>query len=109
MQQWLLAGGGRILLMLAAILVASLFSLTSCRSHSPVAVPTIGSAEWLAEVDSTLDIADPAGHGPDHGSDEWYRAVHRRLPSEKEGFRFEDIGTAAWMQHVHDVVFGRTD
>lgn len=38
-----------------------------------------GSAAWMAAVGRAAGVIDPAGHGPDAGSAEWYRAVDLKV------------------------------
>ncbi len=40
--------------------------------------PSLGSTEWLNAISRKLGVVDPEGHGPDYDSDEWRRAVHRK-------------------------------
>ena len=38
----------------------------------------IGSDEWMTLVSRMLGVYDTQGHGPDPGSKEWKRAIHRK-------------------------------
>lgn len=58
---------------------------------------TLGSAEWYAWVDRSLDISDGNGHGPDQGSDEWNQAVQRKLGQEAPQ---SQPGSPEWQQSV---------
>lgn len=60
------------------------------------ATPALGSAEWYAWVDRTLDITDD-GHGPDRGSAEWNAAVQRQLGQEAPQAA---PGSPQWQQAV---------
>lgn len=46
----------------------------------------VGTPEWYAWVDAAGGISDGEGHGPDYGSDEWNRAVQRKVM----GFEADD-------------------
>lgn len=56
----------------------------------------LGSPEWYAWVDRSLRISDD-GHGPDHGSDEWNRAVQHKLGQEAPQSK---PGSPEWQQSV---------
>lgn len=64
----------------------------------------LGSAEWYAWVDRTLDISDD-GHGPDHGSAEWNAAVQRKLGQEAPQAQ---PGSPDWQQAVDALLRTRT-
>ncbi len=70
---------------------------------SPEAAPTapanatLGSAEWYAWVDRSLDISDGSGHGPDQGSAEWNQAVQHKLGQEAPQ---SQPGSPEWQQSV---------
>jgi membrane-bound inhibitor of C-type lysozyme len=38
----------------------------------------VGSTEWMTLVSRILGVFDTQGHGPDPGSKEWKRAIHRK-------------------------------
>ncbi|MET4568986.1 hypothetical protein [Rhodanobacter soli] len=56
----------------------------------------LGSPEWYAWVDRSLNISDD-GHGPDRGSDEWNRAVQNKLGQEAPQSK---PGSPEWQQSV---------
>ncbi|KZC41727.1 MULTISPECIES: hypothetical protein [Rhodanobacter] len=56
----------------------------------------LGSPEWYAWVDRSLQIADD-GHGPSHGSDAWNRAVQAKLGQEAPQ---SQPGSPQWQQAV---------
>lgn len=58
---------------------------------------TLGSAAWYAWVDKNLGISDGQGHGPDPGSEEWNRAVQRKLGQEAPQSK---PGSPEWQQSV---------
>ena len=93
--------------LIGAALLAALtcFAALACSLKVQTAIPPSRSPEWYAAVDSILGISDAEGHGPDLVSDEWRRAVHRRLPDDDSGLTFGDIGTATWFRRVDEVVF----
>lgn len=39
----------------------------------------VGTQEWYVWVNEAAGISDGQGHGPDLGSDEWNRAVQKRV------------------------------
>jgi hypothetical protein len=55
----------------------------------------LGSAEWYAWVDRSLDIDD--GHGPQRGSLEWNQAVQNKLGQEAPQSK---PGSPEWQQSV---------
>jgi hypothetical protein len=57
----------------------------------------LGSAEWYAWVDQSLDIDDSNGHGPQRGSAEWNRAVQNKLGQEAPQSK---PGSPQWQQSV---------
>ncbi|MEP7187138.1 MAG: hypothetical protein ABI767_15005 [Rhodanobacter sp.] len=64
--------------------------------HAP-ANATLGSSPWFSWVGRTLDIDDGHGHGPDPGSDEWNRAVQKKLGEEAP----QSLpGSPEWQQSV---------
>lgn len=108
------------LVMLRTIPLAALLALAACSpSQSPTQhdAPTpraqaeatanapLGSAQWYAWVDRTLAIGDGEGHGPEHGSAEWNRAVQQRLGQEAPQ---QSPGTPAWQQAVDALLRTRT-
>ncbi|MBQ4855568.1 hypothetical protein IMW82_12895 [Rhodanobacter sp. B2A1Ga4] len=56
----------------------------------------LGSPEWYAWVDRSLHIGDD-GHGPEHGSDAWNRAVQDKLDQEAPQSK---PGSPEWQQSV---------
>lgn len=80
--------------------------LAACSPSPPPANPSsasaapanaaLGSPEWLAWVDRSLAISDN-GHGPDPGSEEWDRAVQKRLGEEAPQ---SEPGSPQWQQSV---------
>lgn len=79
--------------------------LVGCSMQHLPQTPRIGSDAWYAAVDEILCVADPMGHGPDPGSGEWLRAVHRGLPSESRTTDLSAIGTDSWLRRVDETVF----
>ena len=65
-------------------------------SQSAPANAALGSPEWYAWVDRSLSISDN-GHGPDHGSDAWNRAVQNKLGQEAPQSK---PGSPEWQQSV---------
>ncbi len=55
----------------------------------------LGSAEWYAWVDRSLDIDD--GHGPRRGSPEWNQTVQNKLGQEAPQSK---PGSPEWQQSV---------
>jgi hypothetical protein len=64
--------------------------------QSAPANAALGSPEWYAWVDRSLHIGDD-GHGPDHGSAEWNRAVQNKLGQEAPQSK---PGSPEWQQSV---------
>lgn len=56
----------------------------------------LGSAEWYAWVDRSLQIGDD-GHGPARGSEAWNRAVQDKLGQEAPQSK---PGSPEWQQSV---------
>ena len=56
----------------------------------------LGSPQWYEWVDQRLSISD-GGHGPDHGSAEWNRAVQHKLGQEAPQV---EPGSPQWQQAV---------
>lgn len=88
---------------LAAVLAAACSPSNpapSSGSGSPVpsapADARLGSPAWYDWVDRSLGISE-SGHGPDHGSPEWNRAVQRRLGQEAPQAA---PGSPQWQQAV---------
>jgi hypothetical protein len=57
----------------------------------------LGSAEWYAWVDRSLDIDDSNGHGTQPGSAEWNQAVQNKLGQEAPQSK---PGSPEWQQSV---------
>ncbi len=64
--------------------------------HAP-ANATLGSAQWYAWVDQTLNIKESKGHGPDRGSAEWNQMVQHKLGEEAPQ---SQPGSSEWQQSV---------
>ena len=84
-----------------ALLLAAC-SPTPAPSHhaaSPTAPAdaTLGSAEWFAWVDRSLNIDDSNGHGTQPGSSEWNQAVQHKLGQEAPQSK---PGSPEWQQSV---------
>ncbi|HEX7815579.1 hypothetical protein [Dyella sp.] len=60
----------------------------------------LGSPQWYAWVDSSLQISDN-GHGPDPGSTEWNNAVQRELGQEAPQ---SQPGSPEWQQSVDSLL-----
>ena len=58
---------------------------------------TLGSAQWYAWVNQTLDIDDGKGRGVAPGSDEWNQLVRRKLGEEAPQ---SPPGSPEWQQSV---------
>ncbi len=64
----------------------------------------LGSPAWYAWVGRSLGVVDDQGHGPDPGSDEWNRAVQRKLGQEAPTSR---PGSPQWQQSVDALLRAR--
>jgi hypothetical protein len=75
--------------------------------------PTMGSAEWMQQVDRIVGITDAEGHGPDQGSEEWMQAVSHKLrmhdkapdAAPDSGAIGPALGSDEWKRAVHRKVF----
>ena len=59
--------------------------------------PALGSKEWYAWVDQSLDISDDDERGPEPGSPRWNESVQRRLGQEAPQ---SQPGSPDWQQAV---------
>jgi hypothetical protein len=66
-------------------------------SRTAPANATLGSTEWYAWVDRSLNIDDSNGHGTQPGSTEWNQAVQDKLGQEAPQSR---PGSPEWQQSV---------
>ena len=68
--------------------------------------PPVGTPAWLNAVEAHFGIADPEGHGPDLGSDEWNRVVQGHIGDQDE--HGPDLGSDEW-QHMVNGNMGCTE
>ncbi len=66
-------------------------------SQTAPANATLGSAEWYAWVDQSLNIDDSNGHGTQPGSTAWNQAVQDKLGQEAPQSK---PGSPEWQQSV---------